>query len=63
MDNMCTYAAECMDLSGYIKASGGIFILDALSAGNEALEILSRLELDMSTWEGQKAKELLDEWN
>lgn len=63
MDNMCTYAADCMTLSGKLEAAHGYAILDALSIGNTALDILSRMELDLSTWEGQKAKELLDEWN
>lgn len=63
MGNVYNYAADCMTLSGKLEAADGYAILDAMSVGIKALDILSRVELDLSTWEGQKAKELLDEWN
>lgn len=63
MDNVCTYAGDMMTLDGELNTRCGYDILDALNAGNTALDILSRMELDLSTWEGQRAKELLEEWN
>lgn len=63
MDNTCSYAADSITLDGYLRATDAYSILDALHVGNEALDILSRLDLDMSTWEGRRVKEILEEWN
>lgn len=63
MDYTCCYVGDFMTLDGELHCTDGVYVLDALNAGNTALDILSRMELDMSTWEGRKAKELLDEWN
>lgn len=63
MDNMCQYVGECINLSGQLKADWGEDILDALNAANTALDILSRMDLDLRTYEGRKAKELLEEWD
>lgn len=63
MDNTCCYVSDSITLDGRLRVDDADIILDALNTGNEALDILSRLDLDMSTWEGRRAKEILEEWN
>lgn len=63
MDYACCYVGDSLTLDGKLLCQDGAYVLDAMNAGNTALDILSRMELDLSTWEGQKAKELLEGWS
>lgn len=63
MDCTRSYVSDSITLDGCLRVDDAESILDALHIGNEALDILSRLDLDMSTWEGRRAKEILEEWN
>ena len=59
MDNACTLQADNCDLNG-----DGFYILDALSAGNKALELLAELHYGKeSSYLNTQIYNLLEEWN
>ena len=59
MDNAFSTQADLCDLNG-----DGIYILDALSAGNKALELLAELYSGKeSSYLNTQIYNLLEEWN
>ena len=59
MDNACTLQADNCDLNG-----DGFYILDALNAGNKALELLAELHYGKeSSYLNTQIYNLLEEWN
>lgn len=62
MDNACSTQADLCELNG-----DGFYILDALSAGNKALELLSqvcwRCESVLDSHTLGEIEILLEEWN
>ena len=59
MDNACSAQADLCDL----RNMGTYYILEALSAGRQALDLLEELEIGACCVGDVRIRELLGEWN